>query len=734
MSLKSTERMQIPPLSAKAKHSIKFGLAMVISYFLALNFSWMSPTWAAVAVAMIALPTAGQSLAKGMLRAKGTFIAFAAGLFFLAMFPQDRWLLMIAVTPYLAFVTYKMTGKDGQYAWFVAGFVALMILTAGPGEPGHAFLFAAYRVLETLIGILIWTLISVFIWPVSNRNALHELSERLIESERMALDHYRAQLFGRETEQDAMVSFQSCETLIAQLKQTVDAAGAESYDVRMAKAEWQRLQLLSKSFVSMGRRFDGGIVDLHQVDVAKALPNIDVYLAEISAHLQLVGDFLRGDSVNLSDGVKPLVVEQSYIDGLNHFQRAAIAVAIKELSHCASIVSSIIDCVTNIKAYERGGEQQNRQGSENPVDKKIVPLGFALTPLDPDRIRYCFFTVVSLWVGFLIWIYIDPPGHVSWPYFLPNIALAAMQMPQMKFKQAKVWGIAYICLMPVYIFIMPELSQFWQLAILLFVLCALISYILPPLIAIAFYLGMFNMLGITNTQHYDVAAMMNTVVFTVTALVIIYGLSHIAGSPRPHKVCLKMLNRYFHSSGVVLASLAEPNAKRSFFARQRLAYHQQEVRTLPAKLIAWSPQIDGKQLSDDGRMKLPSLISTLEMMSLRIDDLYRLRQTVFAAPLAGAVNEEIAEWRRALARTFGHLAKGKALDSVDKISLLLQARLQRLDRCCETAINQCNRANDEELKHLYVVLGCYRNLSQVTLAYIGLSQQFDWQMLHEEHF
>jgi uncharacterized membrane protein YccC len=92
-------------LSTNAKEAIKFGLAIVIAYYLAMRFSWMSVTWAAIAVAMISLPTAGQSINKGLLRIGGTILAFLAGLFYLGMFPQERWAFYIAFTPFLAFPT-----------------------------------------------------------------------------------------------------------------------------------------------------------------------------------------------------------------------------------------------------------------------------------------------------------------------------------------------------------------------------------------------------------------------------------------------------------------------------------------------------------------------------------------------------------------------------------------------------------------------------------------------------
>ncbi len=63
----------------------------------------------------------------------------------------------------------------------------MMIATAGPSSPTHAFEFAIYRTLDTLFGILIWTLISVFIWPRSNLGALEDLSRGLLDTQRLVM-------------------------------------------------------------------------------------------------------------------------------------------------------------------------------------------------------------------------------------------------------------------------------------------------------------------------------------------------------------------------------------------------------------------------------------------------------------------------------------------------------------------------------------------------------------------
>ena len=65
-------------LTTRSKEAIKTGLAMAITYGIALQAGWDKPFWAGFAVAMISLSTAGQSLNKGAMRMLGTLVGLAA--------------------------------------------------------------------------------------------------------------------------------------------------------------------------------------------------------------------------------------------------------------------------------------------------------------------------------------------------------------------------------------------------------------------------------------------------------------------------------------------------------------------------------------------------------------------------------------------------------------------------------------------------------------------------------
>ena len=156
-------------LSTRTKEAVKTGLAMAISFGIALQLGWEKPSWAGMAVAMISLSTAGQSINKGAMRMLGTLVGLGAALTFLALFSQDRWLFMVTVSLYVGFCTYMLTGKKLVYFWFVSAFVCMLITIAGGANSQNAFYTALMRAQETGLGILVYSLVSVFLWPHPRR-------------------------------------------------------------------------------------------------------------------------------------------------------------------------------------------------------------------------------------------------------------------------------------------------------------------------------------------------------------------------------------------------------------------------------------------------------------------------------------------------------------------------------------------------------------------------------------
>ncbi|MBW2161256.1 MAG: FUSC family protein, partial [Deltaproteobacteria bacterium] len=105
-------------------------------------------------------------------------------------------------------------------------------MMAGPAEPGHAFEFAAYRTLETLIGIGVWALVSTFLWPVTSLGTLKSATDKLLAVQQSILDGCRKAIAG-DPSTGSLSDLQGQEAqLVTQVGTLIDAVAAETYEVR----------------------------------------------------------------------------------------------------------------------------------------------------------------------------------------------------------------------------------------------------------------------------------------------------------------------------------------------------------------------------------------------------------------------------------------------------------------------------------------------------------------------
>ena len=157
------------------QEAFKFALSMVLVYWLALWMDWDLAKYGALAVVLISLSTSGASITKGVMRVVGTVVGCVVGLIFVEWFSQARWSMMLALSGYLVFIGYFLQTSRYPYAWFVAGFLPLVIWSDTYGAVDNSFHFAAFRLLETVSGVIIYSLISVLLWPQTSGAQFYRL-------------------------------------------------------------------------------------------------------------------------------------------------------------------------------------------------------------------------------------------------------------------------------------------------------------------------------------------------------------------------------------------------------------------------------------------------------------------------------------------------------------------------------------------------------------------------------
>ena len=259
-----------------------------------------------------------------------------------------------------------------------------------------------------------------------------------------------------------------------------------------------------------------------------------------------------------------LSLSDSGLHPLNHFQQAAMEVVRIDLEHLDNQTRELVACVRDIT-----GHATEKPASTDEPGAPEATEKWDLSPLDPDRVRAVVMVVASMWSATLVWIYIDPPGPVSWFQFVPSLALVAVQAPHVKIITMKLFALAYMAGLLVYVFVLPMLSVFWQLGTVLFTFSFVTAYFFSGMARVALFLAMFNMFGIQNTQTYNFAAMANTILFIMLALALVSAMTYITRTPRPEKAFLSLLGRFFHSSAFLVSRLAVPYQPKSLMDRMK---------------------------------------------------------------------------------------------------------------------------------------------------------------------
>jgi uncharacterized membrane protein YccC len=169
---RQTRIRRLPPPSPAVQHGLRYGTAAAGALWLAYAANLPEPTWPLITVMMVAQPTAGGSLQKGMLRIFGTVAAGFAAVALYGLFAQAHLLLAASMCVVYALATYGMTGPRHGYAWNVFGFTTGIILADAMPGTNFVEILAFDRVSLVLLGLLASFAASAVFWPVRAEDQL----------------------------------------------------------------------------------------------------------------------------------------------------------------------------------------------------------------------------------------------------------------------------------------------------------------------------------------------------------------------------------------------------------------------------------------------------------------------------------------------------------------------------------------------------------------------------------
>jgi len=669
------------------------------------------------------------------MRMFGTLIGTLVALVFIALFAQERWLFMVSLSMWVGFCTYMMGGSKRQYFWHVCGFVsAIICMDAGP-DPINAFNIAILRSQETGLGILVYSLVAFLLWPSNSRGAFDAAVADLASTHRQLFQLYFALMNGAGKVADAQALRAQVMQAQTRFNQLLDAAQADSYEVWELRRQWRRYQQQVAKLAETMEHWREGFVDLRGLSLNALLPDLPAFGAELERRFaegeQMLAGRVVGQAAEQVPVAMDLALEETRVRTLPPFQLAALAVTRNRLQSIDALSEHLLECIRDI----RGIGPAAAAGGAAPPRARFLP--------DPDRLISVVRIMLIMWLAYLALIYVgDLPGGsgvVSFACAIGMILAATRQLAASQLFTAGVFSTLFAGV--VYIFVMPQLSSFIGLGLLLFATTFAICYLFAaPQQALGrvFGLAMFvTVASISNEQSYSFLVVANTAMMFPVVFAILVITAYVPFSPRPELALLRLLRRFFRSSAFLASALQwQPRQARRWHNRWRRLFHSREVLSLPNKLGAWARGIDSKALPGTSSGQVQALVSSVQSLSNRMSGLSEAHGRTHTPLLARELLQDISDWHRLLTKTCERLSVDPAAAEREAFRNALDEVLQHIESRMRQAMDELGegRLSVDDGESFYRLLGSFRSVSEALVDYAGSADVIDWARWREERF
>jgi uncharacterized membrane protein YccC len=718
-------------LSVRAKEAIKTALAVTLAYGTAFYLGWDHPSWAGIAVLMVSLSTAGQSLNKAGLRMLGTLLAAVVALTLLALFPQDRWGFLVALSLYLGFCTYMLSGPKRSYFWFCAGFVCLIIMVDGASSPANAFETAVVRTQETGLGIALYSVIAALLWPRRSGPELERTSRALFATQRGLYQAYRELSRGRGSLEDARPLETQQVQQLPQLAPALAGAESDTFEVWELRHTWRRFSAECTQLREILSLWRESLPELERIDLDACLPNLGDVFAEIDARFTEIEGMLAGAEPTREPAPITPSTDAASLDRLKHLEKAALAVALTQLRALSVVSEALFETTRELRKPTPAPET-------GPVTSPAS--GFRI---DPERFGAAVSVGATVWLAFLIWVYVDPPGHSHFVQIAGSIAMGRVMTGLAAQSMLVPFAFGSVACALFYVFVMPQLSGFTELAPAMFGAIFLVYYVFwqpqQALMKLATGICFVALIPIQNEQTYSFAAYANSAVMLMLSVSLVIVTAWIPHSPRPEKQFLRLLARFFRHTEVLMSRLAPEHGQRPGVGRRwQEALYGGDLQALPQKLAALSPRLDYSALPGSSAGQVRDLVTSLQALAYRLQELDEVRPDALENELVRELSEEVRAWRDVIARQFARLGDDptQPLDAPATLRARLDARLEKLEARVDETVGLARHggATPADYETFYRLLGSARGMSEAALAYWQLASDIRWAPWQEARF
>ncbi|GKS68348.1 fusaric acid resistance family protein [Nitrosomonas sp. PY1] len=674
--------------------------------------------------------TIGQSLNKGIMRITGTVLGAIFGLIYFGLFSQDRWLLLVCYSLHLGFCAYMMAGKKNPYFWHITSFVALTVLVNSGGSSKEAFEIAMARLEENATGILVYTLIVVFLWPRDSLDDLKESSRKLLAIQSRLYRTYCNLMTGNISEKIQPLKIEES-VLLAKVRETLKEGIIDSNQVFAQQYQWQHFFHLSESLKEAREEWHQNFSRVKSLDLSELIPNLGLFLSRLDLQFKQIECLLNNEVPDQLPSSLNLTIDKDKIQGLSSFQYTTIILIKTELERLQTLSQSLFDCAL--------GFSEN----DSPVlfpTQKASPIP---PTIDPDRLMGAIRMVTLLWTCFFIWIYIDPPGHASFLYLAITFGQASLMSGGNTKGMLLPFTIGTVVTGVVYVFVMPALSGFLELGTLIFIVTFTSHYLFPQpqqtMSRLGSMLPFISLVNLENQQTYDFAAFANGAMMLLLGVIINIAIEYFFTSSRPEKAFLRSLARFHRYCGILLSDLADDKkSSKKSEQRWKADHYYHNLLILPEKLVKYGQHIDYQVFPHNKYEQVDELVMNLQDIVYRIKTLMDTKRYSQDKLPACHLNNDLQDLCLKLGEQFHHWFNNPTVITFEKnLQVNLAEKLDSIEtQFREAAIltNQVEYSGDNNSEYFYQLLGIYRGLVEAIIGHALLAEKLDFEQWQEARF
>jgi len=721
-------------LSRNAKESIKIALSLVIVYGIAMSINWEKPFWGGFAVIVCSQANLGQSLNRAILWILGTLVALLGGWIIVALFPQDRWLFMIALSIWVAGCVYFLQRSKRQYFWMTCGYVILLLWDATGGDLSISYEEGILRIQESLLGIIVYGLVAVLIWPNCSREELHKAAIALLELHRLFSDRCFNSIQDRKSVK--ILREKRVELLKAdsRLRIAINDATSDSYEIWECRKQWNRFGCRATAVTQSLLKLEESLALSSDLGITKYLIGMRAYLEEMSSRFKRVSYAIaeRKPAGKAQERVVRGNIEK--VKELSTSETAGLAVTRRSLNDLEVESRALIYSANDIQdpgvAYLSYSDERGA-------------YWFGLFMPDPDRLANVVRVLVGIWISYLAYIFVpDMIGGLLVVLLITIIAIIAAVSPQIRLFETCVYTIL-VCLMsaPLYFFVMPKLPGYYSLGLMIFVWTFIVSYFankafgaqsMIRTLVLIFPQIIFNF---NNNQMYSFVVYTNYIFVLAIIFCILAVSRNIPFSSHPEKNFKKSIDRLLASAARLVVEGDFPSSKRqSILYRLSILYHLNIVMISHKNILYWKEGIDKAHVRGMSNDQLRRIIDLLMLVANQVRILHGIDSSKMNLVATKRMLREAFIWRCLVGKILLYLSGKKRKINIESLRRGYKRIFDRanVDVGDLMELRKCSSQSKEGVSNFLYFLGVTHCINNYLAEFFHLSETVDWDFFCEE--